>query len=319
MHYGTTGDGIAVERFELGERGGALFVEVITYGATITGIYAADRFGEPDNVVLRYPDLQGYEHQPHPRAYYGATIGRYANRIAHGRFMLDGVEQRVFANENSHTLHGGARGFDAVVWNVESASAQALTLRHTSPHGDQGFPGNLEVRVAFTVSGAELNIAYAAACDAPTVLNLTNHSYFNLSPRTHGTAADHVLQIFADAYTPVDAGLIPTGEIKPVEGTRFDFRAPRTIGVEPYDTNWMLRDADARMHPALMLGHPASGRMIEVLTSEPGVQIYSGNPEGVAIETQHFPDSPNHPNFPSTELRPGATFSSSTLYRFLRT
>lgn len=318
MYYGTTEDGKTVERFELGERGGPLVVDIVTYGATITGVYVPDRSGEPDNVVLHYDSLQAYEHQPQQRAYYGATIGRYANRIANGLFALRGTEHAVVANDGPHTLHGGARGFDAVVWEIEAATPHEVVLSHKSPHGDQGFPGNLDVRVRFSVKGETLRIEYAAISDADTVINLTNHSYFNLSPRSHATAAEHVLQIFADAYTPVDDEQIPTGEIEPVEGTRYDFRAPRTIGPEPYDSNWVLPES-AAMRPALLLGHPAAGRMLEVLTSEPGVQVYSQNSGGVAIETQHFADSPNHPDFPSTVLPAARPFASATQYRFLRT
>lgn len=267
--------------------------------------------------MLGYSDPASYENQPARRAYYGATIGRFANRIACGRFTLDGREYVLSKNEGRHTLHGGARGFDAVVWRVTDADENRLRLSHCSPDGDQGFPGTLDVSVTFTVDGDVLAISYEARADVDTVVNLTNHSYFNLSPRSRATSAEHALQIFADAYTPVDAELIPTGEIAPVEGTRYDFRGPRTVGYEPYDTNWVLRSDEQTPHPALMLGHPASGRVLEVRTTEPGLQIYSGNPQGIAVETQHFPDSPNHPNFPSTLVSAGQTFTSLTRYRFM--
>lgn len=316
MHYGITRAGQSVERFPIGSRHGPLLVEVITYGATITSIFAPARDGESENVVLCYDDLAAYEAPPPPRAYYGATIGRYANRIAGGCFTLDNQPHYLSQNEGMQTLHGGARGFDAVVWRIESATPRELRLAHRSPDGDQGFPGALEASVTFAVDEDTLTISYHARCDRDTVVNLTNHSYFNLSPRSNAQAAEHVLQLFADAYTPVDPQLIPTGEIAPVAGTRFDFRSPRVVGAQPFDANWVLRQGDGELHNALMLGHPASGRVMQVQTTQPGVQIYTGNAKGVAIETQHFPDSPNHPNFPSTVLRAGDDFTSTTRYRF---
>src|SRR5579884_1511254 len=274
-----------MRRYSIGDRSGALRVEVIPYGATIVAIDVPDRDGHIENVVLHYDDSTEYEHA-HPRQYFGATIGRYANRIANAEFQLNGRTYRLSANEGRDTLHGGARGFDAAVWEVHDAAQHFLTLSHVSPDGDQGFPGTLTARVTFAVRGDALAITYKAACDADTAINLTNHSYFNLSPGTGASAADHVLQVFAGAYTPLDDRLIPTGEIRSVEGTRFNFRNARPIG--------------------------------EVLTTEPGVQIYTGNPLGVAMETQHFADSPHHPNFPSTILRAGEEYVSATVYRFLR-
>jgi aldose 1-epimerase len=271
-----------------------------------------------DNVVLAYPDLASYEEQPAPRAYYGATIGRFANRIAHGRFELGDQTHHIVQNEGAHALHGGGRGFDRVVWSAVNATEDAVRLAYRSAHGEEGFPGTLDVTVAFAVTGDALTIAYQAQSDRDTAINLTNHSYFNLSPRSNAVAADHILQIFADSYTPVDEELIPTGEVLPVQGTRYDFTSPRAIGAEPYDTNWALRNAELPLHSALMLGHPVSGRVMEVHTTEPGVQIYTGNARGIAIETQHFPDSPNQPQFPSTTLRAGDVFRSLTRYRFSR-
>ncbi len=306
-------------RFELGERGGALFVEAIAYGATIVGIHVPDRTGARDNVVLHYDDLETYECPPEPKTYYGATIGRYANRIAGARFSIDGAEHVLSANEGGNTLHGGTRGFDAVVWKVEDADSNHVTFSHVSPAGDQGFPGELQVIVRFAVQSDTLTIRYGAVSNADTVINLTNHSYFNLSPRSGAAAAEHALQVFADAYTPVDEQCIPTGEIAQVEGTRFDFSAPRTIGESAYDTNWVLRAHDADVKPAAMLGHPASGRMVEVRTSQPGLQVFTGNTQGVALETQHFPDSPHHPSFPSVVLRAGEVYASATSLRFFHT
>lgn len=317
MHYGTTRGGEAVERLHIGRSDGPLSAELITYGATITAIHAPDRAGEMDNVVLSYPDLASYEEQPAPRAYYGATIGRFANRIACGRFELAGETHQLAQNEGAHTLHGGLRGFDAVVWSVVDANEDSVRFSYRSVNGEQGFPGTLDVTVVFAVNADTLTIAYQAQCDRDTAINLTNHSYFNLSPRSNATAAEHILQLFADEYTPVDDELIPTGEILPVEGTPYDFTAPHAVGAETYDTNWVLRDSQNALHSALMLGHPVSGRVMEVQTSEPGVQLYTGNSQGIAIETQHFPDSPNRPQFPSTILRAGDTFRSITRYRFL--
>jgi|SRR5579884_550427 len=305
-----------MRRYSIGDRSGALRVEVIPYGATIVAIDVPDRDGHIENVVLHYDDSTEYEHA-HPRQYFGATIGRYANRIANAEFQLNGRTYRLSANEGRDTLHGGARGFDAAVWEVHDAAQHFLTLSHVSPDGDQGFPGTLTARVTFAVRGDALAITYKAACDADTAINLTNHSYFNLSPGTGARAADHVLQVFAGAYTPLDDRLIPTGEIRSVEGTRFNFRNARPIGEEPYDMNFVLGGAEAPRTAAL-LGHPGSGRIVEVLTTEPGVQIYTGNPLGVAMETQHFADSPHHPNFPSTILRAGEEYVSATVYRFLR-
>ena len=297
--------------------GDALLVDVIEYGATIVGIHTPDSEGRIENVVLHYDSLASYERQPAPRAYYGATIGRYANRIANARFVLNGREYRLTANDGPHTLHGGVRGFDAAIWQVAEKSANRLTLAHVSGDGDQGFPGNLSATVTFAVERDALRIDYQARTDADTVVNLTNHSYFALDPG-RSMSADYELTIAADAYTPVRADLIPTGEIADVEGTRFDFRAARAIGPEPYDTNWILcaKNGDRGLRHAATLRSPVSGRKVDVHTTQPGLQVYSGNPGGVALETQHFPDSPNHPDFPSTVLRADAVFESTTIYRF---
>ena len=297
--------------------GDSLIVDVIEYGATIVGIRTPDKAGLIENVVLHYDSLASYEQQPAPRAYYGATIGRYANRIANARFVVNGREYRLSANDGPHTLHGGACGFDAAVWRLVEKDPNRVILAHDSPDGDQGFPGKLSVTVTFAVELDTLRIEYRAHSDADTVVNLTNHTYFALDPG-RSTPADYELTIAADAYTPVSAELIPTGETSGVEGTRYDFRTPRTIGAELYDTNWVLRaGGDAHgLRQAATLRSPVSGRRVDVHTAQPGLQVYSGNPGGVALETQHFPDSPNHPNFPSTVLRPGDVFRSTTLYRF---
>lgn len=242
----------------------------------------------------------------------GAVEGRYANRIANARFELNGRRFTLDANDGAHTLHGGARGFAAQEWAYERASETSVLMSLTSPDGDQGFPGTLRVTVEYAIEeGDALRIRYAALSDADTVINLTNHAYFDLG----GTPAEHVLQIAADSYTPVDGELIPTGKISPVTGTRFDFRKPRVIGSDPFDTNFVLRSPGV-LAPAAILSSPRTGRTLEAYTDEPGLQLFTGKSAGVALETQHFPDSPNRPQFPSTVLRAGSTFRSTTLYRF---
>lgn len=315
MQFGVTEDGRAVEQITIGSPENGLSVGLINYGATIVAVNAPDREGVFENVVLHYDGLDSYEHGPSPRSYYGATIGRYANHIAGARFTLDGRTYHLTANDGENALHGGKRGFDRAVWTVGQRSEDTVVLSHLSPAGDQGFPGNLAVTVIFSVRSGRLRVDYVAQSDDDTVVNFTNHSYFNLNPST-GTAAGHALQVFADAYTPADEHLIPTGEVAVVERTRFDFTQPRMIGSEPLDTNFALRESSEPLREAAMLGHPASGRMLDILSTEPGLQVYSGNPRGVALETQHFPNSPNQPQFPSTVLRAGARYTSTTLYHF---
>ena len=315
IEFGVTDDGQRVERITIGSQADGLSVDLINYGATVVAINVPDREGVFENVALHYDELRDYERSGSPRRYYGATIGRYANRIAGGHFTLDGRTYRLSANDGENTLHGGAHGFDRAVWTVGERSPNAVVLSHLSRAGDQGFPGNLALTVIFAVRNRALRIDYLAQSDADTVVNFTNHSYFNLNPST-GTAAGHALQIFADAYTPVDNELIPTGELRPVQGTRFDFMEPRMVGTQEFDTNFVLRESSEPLREAAMLGHPASGRMLDILTTEPGLQLYSANPRGVALETQHFPDSPNRPDFPSTVLRAGARYTSTTLYNF---
>lgn len=253
----------------------------------------------------------------------GKTIGRYANRIAGGRFVLDGVEHRLLTNENGNTLHGGPDGFSKRDWTVEQILTEgsrlvAASFALHSPDGDQGFPGALDVVSSYRLSeGDELRLDYTATADAPTVVNFTNHTYFNLFG--DGSVADNELQIAAGAYTPLDENLIPTGEIAPVAGTRFDFRSPRAIGEEPYDVNFVLDGWDGTLRHAAHVFEPRSGRRLDVSTTQPGLQLYTGKPGAFALEAQHFADSPNHPNFPSTTLRPGQTFTATTVYRFSTT
>jgi aldose 1-epimerase len=266
------------------------------------------------NVVLGFDELGGYTSDAYAASmpYYGAIIGRYGNRIAGARFTLDGRTYSLPANNGPNSLHGGDLGFHVRVWHAEPVPG-GVRLTRTSPDGECGYPGSLDVAVTYTLdSGDRLRIAYEATTDAPTVLNLTNHAYWNLAGG--GTIDAHELRIAASRYTPVDAALIPTGELADVAGTPLDFRSPRPIGSYPYDHNWVL-DGD------VWLRDPASGRTLTISTTEPGVQFYAGGMlekprTGLALETQHFPDSPNHPDFPSTVLRPGDTFTSTTVLAF---
>ncbi len=281
------------------------WVDLEALGAAIVGIGVRDRSGTIGDVAMR---LGGSA---------GCTIGRYANRIANGRFTLDGRTYRLATNENGNTLHGGPDGFSKRTWRVVGNSGAVATFALTSPDGDQGFPGRLECRVTYAFdASATLRIHYTATTDAPTVLNLTNHVYLNLSAGASASIASHFTRIDASAYTPVDAALIPTGAIAPVESTAYDFRIRRAIGPERVDVNLALDDWTGELRAVAWLDHPQSGRTLELATDQPGVQLFTGKPEGVALETQHFPDAPNHPNFRSTVLRPGQTFSSTTSLRF---
>ncbi|MFF4584173.1 aldose epimerase family protein [Streptomyces sp. NPDC001388] len=319
-HFGTLSDGTPVHRWTL-ERSGTR-VRVLSYGGIVQSVEVPDRDGRTADVVLGFAGLDGY--LTHPEPFLGALIGRYANRIAHARFPLDGVTYALEPTDAPHSLHGGSRGFDKRVWDVEPVE-HGLRLSRVSPHGEEGFPGRLEVTATYTLdaSGA-LRFGYEAVTDAPTVVNLTNHSYFNLGGRDGGDARGHELRLAASRYTPVDAGLIPTGELAEVAGTRFDFRTARKTG-SGYDHNFVLdKGVTAAPEEVAELHDPGSGRVLTVSTTEPGVQVYTadhlGEPfvpcQGVALETQHFPDSPNRPEFPSTELRPGGTYRSETVYAF---
>jgi|EndMetStandDraft_8_1072994.scaffolds.fasta_scaffold00987_10 aldose 1-epimerase len=340
--YGETPDGNVVEIFTLANPGGVV-VRILTFGAIVASVEAPDRDGGRRNVVLGHPDLAGYVADT---AHFGATIGRYANRIASGRFRLDGTEYQLERNNPPNALHGGLRGFDKVVWSAEPrAGVAVVTLRYRSADGDQGYPGTLDVAVTYTLSiDNVLSIDYAATTDRPTIINLTNHSYFNLAGEGTGDIYGHELEIAADAFTPVDATLIPTGERRAVTATPFDFRTPLPIGARlrdadeqlqrgcGYDHNFVLRGPAGTLRAVARLRDPSSGRVLEISTTEPGIQVYSGNflagslvgpsrrcyrqGDGICLETQHFPDSPNQPHFPSTVLRPGQTFRSTTVWRF---
>jgi aldose 1-epimerase len=266
-----------------------------------------DRAGRPANVVLGFNTPEEYAENPR---YLGAIVGRYANRIANAQFTLDGKTYRLAANIGLNHLHGGVTGFDKRVWSA-ACDAASLELRYLSPDGEEGYPGNLDVRVSYTLSERnELIVEYCATTDKPTPLNLTQHSYFNLAGE--GDVGHHVLQIDADAITAVDSQLIPTGVLAPVQGTAFDFRSPTPIGARRdgnYDHNFVLQGG-------VRVVEPRSGRTLDVRTTEPGMQLYTGYGRGLCLETQHFPDSPNHPSFPSTTLRPGSEYRSRTVFSF---
>ena len=341
--FGRTADGREVEEYTLKNAAG-MEVRFITFGGIIRSVRVPDRQGRFANVALGFENLAKYEAE-HP--YFGAITGRYANRIGGGKFNLDGVDYQLFKNDGGNSLHGGEFGFDKRLW-AASESDGAVELTYLSPNGEEGFPGNLDVTVRYGLDGDNgLLIDYAAETDAPTMVNLTNHSYFNLLGEGEGTICDHVLTLNADQYTPTDGMQIPTGEIAPVAGTPFDFRRAKTIGsgqrsahsqiiaAKGYDHNFVLnRDglAEGELVLAAQVYEPRSGRVMEVWTTEPGLQFYAGNfldatlvgasgrlyrqSDGFALETQHFPDSPNKPHFPSTVLRPGERFESTTVYRF---
>ncbi len=343
--YGVMPDGTAVDLYTLGNETG-LRAQVITYGGAIVGIEVPDRQGVRDNVVLALPSLADYLSQD---AHLGALIGRFANRIGGASFVLDGHDYRLSKNDGDNCLHGGKVGFDRSVWQVVDRADELephLTLRHVSPDGDQGFPGAVTLEVTYAVVGGKgLRIDYRAETDRPTVVNFTNHAYFNLGGASSADILEHEVTIAAERFTPVDANLIPTGEIRDVAGTPFDFRTPFLIGSrigEPdrqlelamgYDHNFVLSpQPGGALQLAARARDPQSGRVLEVHTTQPGVQFYSGNhldgtlrgPTGkvysphaaFCFETQHFPDSPHQPAFPSTVLRPGMRFQSSTEYRF---
>jgi aldose 1-epimerase len=344
--FGTMPDGRAVERFTLASRNG-VSITVLSYGGVIQSIFVPDRRGDLADVALGYDTLDEYRAD---RSYFGALIGRYANRIRGARFSLDGREYTVAANADGNQLHGGVRGFDKVVWSVEPIEVHgdpALRLEHVSPDGDEGYPGTVRVRVTYVLTrDGALDVDYAATTDAATPINLTQHSYFNLAGAGVGDILGHELELAASRFTPVDAALIPTGELRPVAGTPFDFSTPERIGARiglpdeqlrlagGYDHNFVIdRDAASELVLAARLTERESGRGIDVHTTQPGIQFYSGNfldgsvpgkggvphryRSGLALETQHFPDSPNQPAFPSTILRPGETFRSRTVYQFV--
>jgi aldose 1-epimerase len=346
--YGlTSADGIQVDEYTLLNSAG-MEVKIITYGGIITSVKVPDRAGNLANVALGFDNLEGYETQS---PYFGCITGRYANRIALGKFTLGGQEYNLAINDRVNTLHGGWKGFDKVVWDAQTSTSEAgvsLKLTYISPDGEEGYPGQLLVTVTYTLTEAnEIQMDYHATTDKTTVVNLTNHSYFNLAGEGTGPIYNHILTIQASRYTLVDNNLIPTGEIASVAGTPFDFRSPKEIGPgqrsnhpqllagRGYDQNFVLdrpSPDDESIILAARVHEPISGRVLEVWTSEPAIQFYGGNSldgtivgtsghtyrqsDGLALETQHFPDSPNHPSFPSTILNPGDTYQTTTIYKF---
>jgi aldose 1-epimerase len=341
--FGHAPDGTAVELFTFANAGG-IELGVMTFGGIIVSLRTPDLEGRLDDVVLGHDDVDGYVRSA---SYFGAIIGRYGNRIAAGRFTLDGVTYQLVTNDGRNHLHGGARGFDKVVWtgaSFEHAGAQGLVLSYASADGEQGYPGSLTARVMYSLTDHnELVIDYQLTAGQPTPVNLTQHTYWNLAGGAHDVM-DHELTITASHFTPIDAELIPTGAIAAVEGTAFDFRVPRPIGARiddddeqlrhagGYDHNFVLsRSGDGLSHAARLF-EPTTGRVLDIHTTEPGLQFYSGNfldgsirgkagrayghRGGLCLETQHFPDSPNQPHFPPTVLRPGAEYRSRTVFLF---
>jgi len=337
--WGKTADGTPVPVYTL--TSGRIEVRVMAYGAHLVSVKAPDRNGKVQDVVLGYDLLDTYLIAPNP--YIGAIVGRYGNRIADGKFTLDGKTYRIPLNDGPNALHGGPKGFDRYVWQSKEVLG-GVEFTFVSPDGDQGFPGTLTSTVRYTLKDATLRIDYTATTDKTTVVNLTNHAYFNLHGDDQGNILDQKIRINADRYTPVNATLIPTGELAPVAGTPLDFTKSEVIGARigadneqlkrghGYDFNWVVNGKPGTMRVAAVVTDPVSGRTLTVETTEPGVQFYSGNfldgsftgrhgvkyekHAGLCLETQHFPDSPNHPDFPSTAVRPGETMHSTTTFTF---
>jgi len=343
--FGTTADGKTAELYTLKNKSG-MQVSITNFGATVVSIMVPDKAGKVADVALGYDDLAGYELN---KNYLGVLVGRYGNRIAHGKFSIDGTEYTLAKNNGDNSLHGGIKGFNKALWKAKDVSKggeAAVEMKYVSKDGEEGYPGNLSVTVIYTLTNKnELKIDYSATTDKKTVVNLTNHTYFNLAGQGNGDILKQELMIDADTFTPVDAGLIPTGELKKVEDTPFDFRKPTAIGARidasdeqiklggGYDHNFVVnRKAATGLSLAAQVSDPASGRTMEVWTTEPGVQFYTGNfldgsfkgkggityqkRTAFCLETQHFPDSPNHPSFPTTLLKPGEKYHTTTVYKF---
>ena len=336
--FGRTSDGTTVDLYSIAD--GKIEAEIITYGGIVVSLRTPDRHGKLADIVLGCNSVDEYIAQT---AHFGGIIGRYANRIAHGTFQLDGHTYSIPRNNGDAALHGGPRGFDKVVWQAKQI-LDGIELTHVSKDGDQGFPGTLTTTVRYTVSGGALRIEYFAITDKDTIINLTNHSYFNLAGQGNGDILGEVVKINASRITPANSSLIPTGELRSVAGTPFDFRTPHAIGERidandqqlqlagGYDINFVLDHPRGKLAEAAEVYEPTTGRILRVLTDQPGVQLYTGNSldgsitgkdgrvykarYALCLETQHFPDSPNHPNFPSTELKPGEKFHSVTVYEF---
>ena len=340
--FGKTNAGTEVQLFTLTNANGVK-ATITNFGGTLTSLLVPDKNGKMGDVILGFDNVSGYQSHEFLKSgpYFGALIGRYGNRIRGGKFTLDGKKYTLATNNGANTLHGGKVGFDKVVWQAEpgsSAEGQNLKLTYVSKDGEEGYPGTLNVAVVYTLTADNaLKIDYTATTDKATVVNLTNHAYFNLN---HGAGKDilgHEVTLPADRYNVVDTGLIPTGELRPVKGTPFDFTAPHAIGERiaqvpgGYDHNWVLSTPTGQ-HAAATVYEPTTGRTLEVTTDQPGIQFYTGNfldgtlkgkggtvygkNAGFCLETQHFPDSPNQPNFPSTVLKPGETYHSVSTYKF---
>jgi aldose 1-epimerase len=342
--FGKTADGQEVELYTLSNANG-VETEITTYGGIVVSIKVPDRNGKFDDVALGFDTLDGYL-KGHP--FFGAIVGRYGNRIGKAKFTLNGKEYKLAVNNGENTLHGGTKGFDKVVWKARPVTVKdgvALELTYLSKDGEEGYPGNLSVKVVYTLTNNnELKIDYSATTDQDTVVNLTNHSYFNLAGQGNGDILGHQIQINADRFTPVDSGLIPTGELRSVKSTPFDFTQLTAIGArvnqddeqlklgKGYDHNFVINGKAGTLRLAAKVVEPTTGRVMEVLTTEPGVQLYIGNfldgslkgkegkvyglRYGFCLETQHFPDSPNKPDFPSTVLKKGGRYQTTTVYKF---
>jgi len=333
-------DGNKITQYTLTNPKG-MSVKILNYGGTVTDIMAPDKDGKMGDVVLGYDSLSGYLQTGNP--YFGCLVGRYANRIANAKFTLDGKTYQLAANDHGNTLHGGLKGFDKRIWtasDMNSDSLSSIKFSYDSKDGEEGYPGNMHTEVVYTLTGDnQLKIDYTATTDKATPVNLTNHCYFNLSAGADSTILDHELMLKADKYTPVNDKLIPTGKIDNVKGTPMDFITAKKIGKDiaqvtgGYDHNWVLNKNEGVLVMIGSLYHPASGRYMEVLTTQPGIQFYSGNfldgtlkntrggakyvqHAGLCLETQHFPDSPNQPSFPNTILKPGEVYKHTTVYAF---
>ncbi len=343
--WGKTPEGAEVNLYTLTNAKG-VEARIMNYGAILVSLKVPDRQGTLSDIVLGFDSLDPYlKENPH----FGAVVGRYGNRIAKGHFTLEGKEYKLAINNGANSLHGGIKGFDKQLWTgktMETKDGPAVQLTYVSKDGEEGYPGTLTSTVTYTLTGTnELRIHYQATTDKPTVVNLTNHSYFNLAGAGNGDILGHLLTLHADRFTPVDSGLIPTGELRSVEGTPFDFRKPTAIGARinntsdeqikaggGYDHNFVLNGTAGTLRPAARVSDPTTGRVMEVLTTEPGVQFYTGNfldgtitgkggkvynkRAAFCLETQHYPDSPNQPKFPSTELKPGGKYDTTTVFRF---
>ena len=343
--FGTTSDGQPVDLYTLSNSSGTE-LRVTNYGGIIVALRVGDRNGKLADIVLGHDELKGYfSNSP----YFGAIVGRYANRIAGGKFKLDGAEYHLATNNGPNSLHGGLKGFDQAVWNTSTSSGSdgdTVAFSYTSKDGEEGYPGNVQIKVSYTLTKHnELIVDYVATTDKATPINLTQHTYFNLQGEGAGNVLRHEIRLNAEHYTPVDKSLIPTGEILTVKGTPLDLTSPTAIGAHidstfdqmalarGYDHNYVINRTNDSLQFAARVREPISGRVLEVYTTEPGIQFYTGNfldgsikgkqghvyqqRSGFCLETQHYPDSPNHSNFPSTILRPGTTFHSTTKYRFL--